>query len=153
MKACRKAHCERPAKTKGLCPHHYKVQRLAIGAFHTKGPHCKPDFTGRPISEVADELGLTYRQVNHWVSQDYIRGTYHHTDGCAVNAATLALGNGSGYVFRIKPSEEYVLRIMASLVKIGVMAGHAAELAEQMALAEDGSVSLGSVVLSLGRAS
>ena len=65
--------------------------------------------------DLAEELGITYRQVWHWESKGYVNST----------SADLEKPDGLDF----GPMEERVLRIMAGLVKFGVKPEPASQLA------------------------
>lgn len=65
------------------------------------------------FTDVADDLGITYRQADHWRRSGYVHAT----------------AEGSGTVSYIDDREVAVLRRMAVLVRAGMLAGSAASIA------------------------
>jgi DNA-binding transcriptional MerR regulator len=68
----------------------------------------------------ADRVGITYRQLDHWIRQGYIRASLP----------------GSGNPRDISGAEAEVLRYMAALVSSGVQPTMAAHLARRLAAGE-----------------
>lgn len=77
--------------------------------------------TGRALAE---ELGISYRQVHHWTEQGHVvpvEGTF----------------DGGDPVLNFRGDEERILRIMAGLVKFGIKVSVAAGLARDHVTSKD----------------
>lgn len=68
-------------------------------------------------TDTASQVGVTYRQLDHWIRQGYIH----------------AEAPGSGNPRQLSSHETKVLRHMAALVNAGVDAGRAATYARRLA--------------------
>lgn len=65
--------------------------------------------------QLAEHLGLTYRQVDHWVRCGYLQAPESHP--------------GSGHPRTFRPEDIQVAEVMADLVAAGLLPQRASELA------------------------
>lgn len=79
----------------------------------------------RRVTDVAVELGVSYRQAWYWIKTGYIRVRYVDGSGNTVES-------GSGRLAIINPAEVRVLARMAQLVRAGLVPGKAAPVARKL---------------------
>lgn len=82
---------------------------------------------------VAAQAGITYRQLDHWLTTGYIHADDQHP--------------GSGQCRDITPTEADVITVMGRLVAAGIPPATAAPLARQ--LATGGTATLGNIHLTI----
>lgn len=71
--------------------------------------------TTRPLVAVAEELDVTYRQLDNWSRQGYIKTTFR-----SAHNVELPTEGGSGYRRRVSQLEYQVARLLSRLVTAGI---------------------------------
>lgn len=70
----------------------------------------------RPLSETAEQAGVSYRQAQHWITRGYLQGTYLDRQGEPLEPGF----GGSGFHLCLAPSEQVQLRWLARLSEAGL---------------------------------
>src|SRR4051812_45665867 len=92
-----------------------------------------------PKLQAADDAGISYRQINHWQRQGYVRVTYFDAAGEEVPAR----GPMNGFHAYPNAVEHLVLLSMARLVRAGVRPETAAVWARLIVEASAPEIDLG----------
>lgn len=120
----------------GLCDHGFHGSdscEYVVGYDHLNGDHecgC-PGYTA--VTELADELGVSYRQLDYWIRTEYL--------GCMRD------GIGSGYPRMMTPQECEVARVMVRIMRAGLTPSAASVAARRMVTEEDTATTLPNDVL------
>lgn len=111
--------------------------------------------TARRLTEVVEELDITYRQADYWSRRGFIR-TYKasrprpaHLSAKQHQYRTVPLSerSGTGFLRMIGEHEVEVLRVMVQLVALTITPPMAAEIARRLVDHPGCSVNLGSIYI------
>lgn len=80
---------------------------------------------GPLLIDVAAEVGISYRQADHWCACQYIEAAFYRRAGNKIEPST----RGSGKTRRLAWTEVAVLHMMAKLVQAGFLPHVAARIA------------------------